>query len=220
MTQKKVFLECEGDQYFERNKTNLINENDSIEELLKSIQLVPKKVLEIGCMNGWRLDNIRKLYHANCYGIDPSEKAIENGKNQYPKLHLQTGTADKLPYKNNFFDTIIFGFCLYLCDRSDLFKIAYESDRCLQNKGNVIILDFYPPFPYKNNYVHREGVHSYKMDYSKIFTWNPQYIEIGRIAFNTNTGFKFVDEPDERLATVVLRKNDEYAYPESPFQGK
>jgi ubiquinone/menaquinone biosynthesis C-methylase UbiE len=218
-TQKEIFKAGEGDRWFDRNRKSATFSADSSNEivnLIKSIELVPKRVLEIGCSNGQWLEAIRNAFKAECYGIDPASKAISDGKDRYPKISLQTGTADQLPFDDENFDMIIFGFCLYLCDRKDLFKIASEADRCLKNKGFIIIKDFYPPFAYKNRYAHHKGIYSYKMDYSGMFTWNPAYTEISKILFS-HSGFALRDVPDEKLAIIVLAKNEKNAYPEEPF---
>lgn len=188
-----------------------------IVETLRSIELAPTKVLEIGCSNGHRLGLIRKAFNSECCGVDPSSKAIEDGKTKFPEISLQVGTADLLPFENHTFDTVIFGFCLYLCDRNDLFKIAYEADRCLQNEGTLIIKDFYTPFPFRNKYSHHNGVYSYKMDYSKMFTWNPAYAEVAKVV-SSHSGFQLRDIPNEKVAVIVLRKNEQYAYLEEPFK--
>jgi ubiquinone/menaquinone biosynthesis C-methylase UbiE len=218
-TQKEIFKAGEGDRWFFRNRKSSNSCRDSediIVNLIKSIELFPKKVLEIGCGGGHRLEIVRLAFQTDCYGIDPSTKAIDDGKRRYPNISLQVGTADNLPFDDDSFDMIIFGFCLYLCDRKDLFKIAYEADRCLKNKGTLIIKDFYPPFAYKNKYSHHDGIYSYKMDYSRMFTWNPAYVEVSKIVFS-HSGFALRDVPDEKVAIVVLRKNEQYAYPEQPF---
>ncbi len=217
--QKKIFLKSEADQWFDRNKElydSQEEKDDRIIQILKSIELLPQKVLEIGCSNGNRLALIRTVFQAECWGIDPSSKAISEGKKRFPEIALQVGTADILSFQDATFDTIIFGFCLYLCDRKDLFKIAYEADRCLKNEGTLIIQDFLPTFPYKNKYSHLSGLYSYKMDYSKMFSWNPVYSEVANIVYS-HSGFKDRDIPNEKIATIVLRKNRQYAYPEEPY---
>jgi len=219
MTQKEIFRIGEGDRWFDRNRKSASpgeDTEDKVIHLIKYNELFPKRVLEIGCSNAQRLELIRNAYQAECYGIDPSSNAIEDGKNRYPKISLQVGTADVLPFDTGSFDMIIFGFCLYLCDRKDLFKIAYEADRCLENEGSLIIKDFYPPFAYRNRYSHYDGVFSYKMDYSRMFAWNPAYAEISKIVF-THSGFTLRDVPDEKVAIIVLRKNEQHAYPTEPF---
>jgi ubiquinone/menaquinone biosynthesis C-methylase UbiE len=217
-TQKEIFMKTEGDRWFARNaRPNYSDDDDTIVKVLRSIELAPTRVLEIGCSNGHRLDLIRKAFNSKCCGVDPSATAIEDGKRKFPDISLQVGTADSLNFEDHAFDAVVFGFCLYLCDRSDLFKIAFEADRCLQNEGTVIIKDFYATFPFRNKYSHHHGVYSYKMDYSRLFTWNPAYIEVAKIV-SSHCGFPLRDVPDERIAVIVIRKNQQYAYLEEPFK--
>jgi hypothetical protein len=55
------------------------------------------------------------------------------------------------------------------------------------------------------------------MDYSKMFNWNPEYSEIANIVYS-HSGFKDRDIPDEKVATIVLRKTEEYGYPDNMFE--
>ena len=70
-------------------------------------------------------------------------------------VSVQTEAAlfqNSFSFPDNFFDMIILGFCLYLCDRNKLFKIASEVDRVLKENSYLVIIDFYPgSFYYKNN---------------------------------------------------------------------
>jgi ubiquinone/menaquinone biosynthesis C-methylase UbiE len=217
--QKKIFTAVEGDRWFARNADSEEYRSlskDKLVEVMEHIELTPKKVLEVGCSSGHNLHWIQQVFQAECYGIDPSKDAIQAGQEAYPALSLQVATAESLPFDDHSFDTLIFGFCLYLCDRRDLFKIAHEADRCLKNHGTLIIKDFYPPFAYKNTYAHCDGVYSYKMDYSQMFRWNPEYAEVANVVYSLD-GFRNRDIPDEKVAIVVLRKNTQSAYPQSPF---
>ena len=95
--QKRVFMESEGDEWFCRNRDVLSSSmEDEIVMLLQSIELEPEKILEIGCCNGSRLEMIRKSFHAESWGIDPSAKAIEDGMKLYPELRLFSGTAESI----------------------------------------------------------------------------------------------------------------------------
>lgn len=148
MTQQKdIFKASEGDEYFRRNISMLDGKDDVLDvpEVLKYIKIIPTRVLEVGCSNGHRLSRIEKSFHAECHGIDPSPSAIESGIKKYPHIHLKVGTADTLAFDDNFFDMVVFGFCLYLCDRHDLFKIAFEANRCLIDNGILVIKDFTLP---------------------------------------------------------------------------
>jgi len=216
--QKYIFLSSEGDKYYFRNKERdelPKKRDDKYLEILKSIKYSPKKVLDIGCCNGIKLSLLKKEFEAEYWAIDPSSAAIEEGKKRFPQISFQVGTADYLPFENIYFDTIIFSFCLYLCDRNDLFKIAYEADRCLSNGGLIIINDFSPNFPSKNPYLYNENIFSFKMDYSKMFLWNPAYTEIASVVFNTIVS-KRRNRSEDKEEIVILRKNDLNGYPLEP----
>jgi ubiquinone/menaquinone biosynthesis C-methylase UbiE len=215
MKQREIFLTGEGNAWFQRNSLGLETLDDLSDIVVKAINFAelspPQRILEIGCADGARLKVIKKVFpESKCYGIDPSDEAIDKGKKH--GFDLQVGTADNLPFERDFFDVILFGFSLYLCDRGDLFKIAYEADRCLCNKGYLIIKDFQPPFPYKNGYVHYEGLSSFKMDYASMFTWNPSYTEIFSI-ISGHHGYSQREIPDERIGVKILYKSNDYAYP-------
>jgi hypothetical protein len=87
----------------------------------------------------------------------------------------------------------------------------------LADKGYIAILDFLPPFAYSNVYQHRESLHSFKMDYSRMFLWNPTYILVG-LSTNTHKGPAGRSNPDERLGALFLNKNSDSAYPPNPFK--
>lgn len=161
--------------------------------------------------------DIERLYNIECYGIDPSEKAIKDGLEKSDQINLKQGTADKIPFSKKKFDLIIFGFCLYLCDRDDLFKIVYEADHRLKDGGYIIIYDFEPPIPYKNNYHHKEGIFSYKMDYSKLFTLNPSYSLIEKSVFSHN-GNNELKSPDDRVSIQLMKKDISSAYIINPYK--
>ena len=109
---------------------------------------------------------------------------------------------------------MIFGFCLYFCDRKDLFKIACEVDRVLKDFGKLMILDFYPPFPYRNAYAHCPDIFSFKMNYANLFTWNPAYFLIYQQVFAYP--LEKINVPDERMSIMTFKKDTSRAYPDSP----
>lgn len=209
MNQKKIFVESEGNAWFERNSVSNGYFDPSI-DLLKKYSADGSRVLEIGCADG---RNLNVLKNCSCYGIDPSDKAINAGKSRYTDLNLSVGTADSLFFDDNFFDIIFIGFCFYLIDRELLFKVIAEVDRVLKNGGHLIIKDFDTPFPIKRKYHHRYGVYSYKQQYENIFLSHPIYTMVEKISFSHH-GSSFVREINERLAVVVLYKDMESAYVE------
>lgn len=215
MSQRDIFLSSEGDKWFERNHQVYSDEThqDHVIEFIQSQQLSPKRVLEIGCASGSRLQKLNQLFGAECVGVDPSKAAINHGKEKYPNLSLSIGTADSIDFESESFDMVILGFCLYLCDRKDLFAIANKVDSVLKEGGVIVIQDFLPSYPYKNKYSHCDGVYSYKMDYSQMFTWNPSYTLLS-LDVSSHNGYKDRLKVDERVALSLIAKCSAEAYKE------
>ena len=64
------------------------------------------KILDIGCGKGYLLYDFSKLLpNSEIYGIDISEYAIKNSKEEI-KNRLQIGNATKLPWPDDYFDLV------------------------------------------------------------------------------------------------------------------
>lgn len=213
MFQKDIFLAGEGDRYLERNKNTLKNKKD-IDHLYKVYLKYMKpdmKVLEIGCCDGHNINFYNRKLGCSVYGIDPSKEAINRGRNLYSCVNLSVGTADELQFPDEYFDFIIFGFCLYLVDRKLLIKVVSEANRVLKDGGYIGITDFDSVIPKKRPYRHYKGIYSYKYDYSKIFLSIPQYSLIEKVNKKSEDE-PFMFDDTQRVSTVVLYKNQEQGY--------
>ena len=211
MKQKEIFLESEGDAWFSRNQQRvaarrLPDDDALLRELLEFLPTTTGKglkVLEVGCGDGARLAWLKDQMHAECFGIEPSAQAVADARAK--GINAQQGTADALPFDSRSFDIVMFGFCLYLCDREDLFQIASEADRVLRLPGWLMMMDFYTPIPTARIYHHRPGVQSHKMDYRTLFTWHPDY-ECMTHKVRHHGEKRYTDATDEWVAVSVLRK--------------
>jgi ubiquinone/menaquinone biosynthesis C-methylase UbiE len=208
--QKNIFLNSEGDAWYERNKKDFLKhygaEEDPIVAEIRSCIRSDTEIhdlLEIGCGDGYRLEWLNKNLGLKCFGIDPSSKAISKALKR--GVNAQQATADSLPFSDDSFDIVVFGFCLYLCDREDLFKIACESDRVLKSGGWLIIHDFYSEKENITTYKHYLGMYSFKMDYSKLFEWHPFYNVYSK-KINAHLSMKYTNDEKEWVSTFVLRK--------------
>ena len=203
MDQDLIFREGEGTKWLKRNEPHLPIKNDlvldALGELIGGLNKT-SQVLEIGCSNGWRLEEIKKRYGCKVYGVDPSRTALRlaGQKGVYPIL----GTARDLPMADNSCDMVIYGFCLYLCNREDMFLIAKEGDRVLKDGGLMVIYDFAAPRPQRVPYKHKNGVWTYKQDYENMFLASPAY-----------TKLLAKHHVDGQTKAVVLRKNIEQGWP-------
>lgn len=215
-SQKRVFLEGEGDLWFARNRGVLGAETGERKALLDRVARHldvsrQSRVLEIGCGPGLNLAGLARRARIDAHGVDPSGEAVASGCAADPSLQLRQGTADSLPYDTASFDMVWFGFCLYLVDRPLLMRCVAEADRVLRDGGALVILDFDPPQPTSRPYHHQPGVFSYKMDHAKLFLANPAYTLVDKHS-TSHAHDGWHPDPQERVALTVCRKDLRNAY--------
>ena len=208
--QSALFIEGEGDNWYQRNKASLQSnseyfEVETVKRVLKSFNGRINSILEIGSCSGIKLNDLCKFFNATGYGIDPSIIAVKEGNKLYENIKLIVSTADILPFNNYEFDLVFFGFCLYLVDRADIYKAVAEADRVLKSGGFLAILDFDPKIRHKNTYHHKSAISSYKADYSTFFTANGHYHLVAKESFS-HTHNHFSEDSNERISITILYK--------------
>jgi ubiquinone/menaquinone biosynthesis C-methylase UbiE len=192
--QKHTFLSYEADEWFNRNKNVILNYDSSCDHvlnLISSYKIEIDSILEIGCSAGYRLNAIKKTNkNLKVFGIEPSEKAIEYGRLNFPDISFIHGTADDLScFDDESLDLVIVGFVLYVVDRNILLKVVAEIDRVLKNGGSIIIIDFFSEAALKNLYHHIDDfeAYSYKQNYDEIFTASKLFYLIDKSTYNHST---------------------------------
>lgn len=211
--QSKIFLESEGDSWFERNKAvvdgkSSFYETDTIKRVLAHCRGGIKDILEIGCGNGAKLDDLCNFFTASGAGVDPSPAAIKDGTKAHKQLSLSVGTAENLSFPDNHFDLVYFGFCLYLVDRNEILKAIAEADRVLKSGGFIAILDFDPKLRHKRPYHHKVGLFSYKTSYADFFVAGGHYYLVAKESFSHGANH-FTTDSDERVSVSILYKEPE-----------
>lgn len=211
MLQRNVFLDGEGDAWFKRNISELSDYSSEDDFLFPLLDQLPidsgssTSILEVGCGQGFRLHEISITKSWKAFGIDPSKEAVASATRL--GLDVKLGTANYLEYPSRSFDIVVFGFCLYLCDRDDLFQIAQEAHRVLKDSGWLLILDFWSDAPRQNPYSHNSMIKSYKSDLSSMFTWHPFYTLMDhKVRHHSSRGY--TDDSDQWMAATVIRKSN------------
>lgn len=218
MKQEDIFSNSEGNKWYERNSGVLSSEAKRVDlplKLIKMYGLKPKKVLEIGCSNGWRLQEIATQYGAKCVGIEPSTVALKAGAKQFPKVAFKRGLASNIPTKDTF-DLVIVNFVLHWVSRELLLASIKEIDRTVADGGYLIIGDFAPDSPARTRYHHLpdEDVWTYKMDYARAFTATALYGEVARLTFDHDNHLLESATSDRRGDAVLLKKSLSLYYAE------
>lgn len=197
------FSQNDGDAWWRRNSEKVGLGVDPVIQAIKDHDIFPKKVFEIGCANGWRLKLLREQFGCECWGCDISHEAIAANVDKENRVYWREAT--RLKQIPQGFDMVIYGFCLYVCDPKDLFRIANEGDRILKNEGHLVIHDFLPEHPHSRIYRHDPDLRSNKMDYAKLWLANPAYSLVSRRVYPHEHGEEITE--DTRTAVTILRKN-------------
>lgn len=210
--QTRVFIEGEGDRWFERNRHALLQADWTIDaplRLLDAHALQPAHVLEVGAANGYRLAALRARFGCEACGIDASAAAVADGMARFPGVHLQTAPSHSIPFADSAFDLVIANFVLHWVDRALLLRTLAEIDRVLVDGGHLLIGDFLPDEPTRRPYHHLPGrdVYTYKQDYAAAFLATHCYESVGMLS-----GAHSPDVPAaavtgrDRIGTHLLRK--------------
>jgi SAM-dependent methyltransferase len=206
-SQRDTFLAGEGDAWFSRNEAALRDRDWSRDPVARKVAELAggrgSRILEVGCGDGSRLEWLRGQGH-EVAGLDPSARAVARARER--GVTAVQGTADALEFADASFDFVIYGFCLYLCDDADLFRIAQQGDRVLRSPGWLLILDFDAASPLYRPYHHSPGMMSRKMNYQSMFAWHPSYSLAGYEKFD-HASLRWTDDPQEWVSLACLRKN-------------
>jgi len=215
---KNLLLVKNKNNWFYRNKKNIINQNDDehINELIRINNLKAKNILEIGCSNGYKLIQYKELLKSNnCFGVDLSKEAILDGKKRYKNLKLlNLSSLDINKIKLNF-DLIICGFFLYQLDRNLIFQQFDLIYKKLNKNGYLLIRDFDPLFKHTNTDFNNKKLRTFKMNYDNLLTESGLFELIYKIKYKMKTRDKKKFKSD-KVSYSLFRKIDFIeSYPEN-----
>ena len=113
------------------------------QKIIKKYKLTNNsKILDIGCGKGFLLFEIKSiLNNINIVGIDISNYAIKNSKQEIKKYLFKHDIRKKLPFKKNSFDLIISLGCLHNLNINNLISALGEINRVA--KKSYIMVESY-----------------------------------------------------------------------------
>lgn len=105
-------------------------------KIIKNLKF--KNCLDIGCASGFMISEISKSFpDAEYSGIDVFDKAVIAAKKNYPAIKFNVASADKLPFKDNSFDLILFYETIEHVENP--LKCLEEIKRILKKDGTLIL---------------------------------------------------------------------------------
>lgn len=105
------------------------------------VDLVDKKVLDVGCGDGSDLKKISEK-GAIIYGVEPSEEFVKYAKQTNPSAIIKEGVAENIPFSDAMFDVVVSKWALQTC--SELENALNEIARVLKPGGIFILLSKHP----------------------------------------------------------------------------
>lgn len=114
------------------------------ELLYQSLSLRPDDVVaDIACGNGRFLRKLENKHSFRGYGVDISEKMVEQAKKLNPDMDFFVAGCDKLPFPNE--AITVMTVCAAFHHFPDVEKFAAEAYRVLGTGGRLYIADVYLP---------------------------------------------------------------------------
>jgi SAM-dependent methyltransferase len=225
VSQDKVFVDFEGDAWFQRDLSKIEKFDAEMDLPLKTVELYrlrPRRILEIGGANGFRLAAIHEHYDVErLVVIEPSLKALADGQSRYDFIEFVRGVASDVPLSGPF-DLVIMNFIFHWIGRTSLLKSVAEVDRLLVDGGFVMIGDFLPSNRLRTRYHHlpEHQVFTYKQDYAALFLASGLYRLVCMLTGDHDSKALNPDVGEtERIGVFLLRKTGDSAYVESKFTG-
>ena len=100
-------------------------------------------VADIACGNGRLLHELAKKASFIGYGVDISDKMVEQAKKLNPDMKFYASSCDKLPFKQGEID--IMTVCAAFHHFPDVHGFAKEAARAVKKEGSLHIADVYLP---------------------------------------------------------------------------
>jgi ubiquinone/menaquinone biosynthesis C-methylase UbiE len=129
----------------EKYSEEVLNYNqDSIQayfRYLNGMNLKGKKVLDLGCGNGYDLSQI-SVKKAVIYGLDSSNEMVKLARKKNPKGRIEIGRFDEIPFPDKSFDLVISKWALQTS--AEIYPIYEEIIRVLKPGGKLLFLACHP----------------------------------------------------------------------------
>jgi ubiquinone/menaquinone biosynthesis C-methylase UbiE len=109
--------------------------------IVDAAELTPgARVLDVGCGTGSLVEELDRR-GLRAAGVDQSAEMLQVARRKNPRAVVKQAAAERLPFKDGWFDRVLFVLSAHLVDRPRAFA---EARRVLSAKGKAAIVTFSP----------------------------------------------------------------------------
>jgi ubiquinone/menaquinone biosynthesis C-methylase UbiE len=99
-----------------------------------------RRILDVGCGTGTLAAALSDRAAAKVWGVEPSAEMRSVARSRLErKIGLRDGTAEALPFRDAWFEAVVFSLVVHLIDRGRAFA---EAARVLEPRGSVVVATF------------------------------------------------------------------------------
>ena len=218
MHQEAIYKSKEANAFFERNKSEILLQENGLREskqiIYKTIkEQIPDnveefKVLEVGCFIGDLLNKLHTEHKCQITGIEPSSLACEYAKNKFG-LDIINETFNNSIYfgltkqTRHQFDLIIADDVLSWMSREVILPCMASLDWLLKPGGYIYTRDFNPSydFAYMNHHQPGEDIYNFKVNggHKKFLLATGKYVIISEYIRNDSSHQKVSTKREDSM---------------------
>jgi len=113
---------------------------ERFEAIVRLGELRGRRILDVGCGTGVLAAALTERAAAKVWGVEPSAEMRAVARSRLPRtVGVRDGSAELLPFRDAWFDAVVFSLVVHLVERRRAFA---EAARVLRSDGTIVVATF------------------------------------------------------------------------------